>query len=139
VVAALGALLAVTAALAACGGDDADDTPTPTATPAGSPAEVTPDPASKTAGIEAMRAYLETEGLDGKKGAFTDPVDCVDLPDDFDGDFCVVDDASVYAPGLVILFVVNAEKQDEEAWEVHLKPSDGAWQVTEVEEVPSAE
>lgn len=126
-------------ALMACGGDGG---------PARSPEEVTSTPApSATAGptptkfkvrsIEAARQYLASTGIDGKKGALTDPFDCADLPKSgAEGEYCIVDDASIYAPGLAILYIADPDKPDERVWEVRLKPDGDDWAVTEVKDVP---
>lgn len=134
------ALTLAIATLAGCGGDGGGTSPTPapasSATP-GASRQPTTEPSSRPGGIEGARAYLKETGLGGKKGDLTDPVDCAGLPDKgVKGDFCIIDGASVYAPGLVILFIADADKQTEKVWEVHLKPEGGTWKTTSVEEVP---
>ncbi len=126
------------AALGGCGGDDESATPTPasSATP-GASGEPTAAPSSRAGGIEGARAYLKDTGLGGKKSDLTDPEVCARLPDEgVEGDFCIIDDASVYAPGLVILYIADADKQTEKVWEVRLEPEGEVWKVTTVEEVP---
>jgi hypothetical protein len=123
---------------AACGDEDKPDaTPSPSGPPDLSP---------RGGGLAAMRSYLQTEGVGGRKGAITDPVDCKEVPEGgADEEFCIIDDASTYAPGLVIVYVARVDSRDgdepetfEDVWEVHLEPGEQAWQVTDVEEVPSS-
>jgi len=138
VVMALLGVLAVGALLAAgCGGDEKEpSTPTPSG-----PADLTP----RVGGVDAMRRYLFDDGLDGRKGELTDPINCAEVPQDSaDQEYCIIDDASTYAAGLVILYVArvdsrNDDKPDEfkDIWEVHLEPGEAAWSITDVEEVPA--
>ncbi len=84
-----------------------------------------------------MRSYLLATGFDGHRGDLTDPIDCADLAvDSLDAEFCVIDAASVYAPGLVILFVADADAQ-EDVWEVHIDHTNEGWQVGEIEAIPA--
>lgn len=135
------ALLALMVIAASCGGSKAPS-PTPAATPAldsTQAPEQTPAE-SKVKSIEAARQYLANTGIDGKKGNLTDPFDCARLPaTGANGAFCIVDDASVYAPGLAIIYVANPKKLQTEVWEMRLKPGSGGWEVTEVKAVPSGQ
>ena len=120
-------LFGLCVAILACGGDGAPSTSAPAAS-----ADLPP----KVGGVEAMRSYLLTSGLDGNKGKFTDPINCADLPSGVgDGDYCVIDAASVYAPGLVILFVADAHSQQNNVWQVHINRNSAGWQVGEVAKV----
>jgi hypothetical protein len=91
-----------------------------------------------------MRRHLANEGVSGRKGQVTDPIDCAELPESgADEEFCIIDAASNYAPGVVILYVARVDSRDgdrpdlfSDVWEVHLEPGENAWQVTDVEEVP---
>ena len=131
-------ILVVVAAIisGACNNSD-DDPPSPT------PSAAT-DLSPRVGGVDAMRRYLLDEGIDGHKGGISEPLNCAELPEGGAAEeFCIIDDASTYAVGLVILYVARADSQDEdrpelfkEVWEVHLEPGDNAWQVTDVEEVP---
>lgn len=126
-------------ALAACGGAS-EPSPPPDGV-AGIPATsatVGPTPTQfKVRSIEAVRQYLASTGIRGKKGALTEPFDCADLPEGgAKGEYCIVDDASIYAPGLAILYIADPQKPHERVWEVRLKPNGDDWAVTEVTDVP---
>jgi hypothetical protein len=124
------------AALASACGNGDDPAPSPTNS---SPADLSP----RVGGLEAMREHLSSEGLDGNTGQVTDPADCKELPQGgADEEFCIIDDASNYGPGVVILYVARVDSRDDnrpdlfnDVWEVHLEPGENAWQVTDVEEV----
>lgn len=118
-------LVAAACVIAACGGGTGSATPSPTASGP-------PDLSPRAGGVDAMRRYLRETGLEGEKGDLTDPADCAAL-DGGGGDFCIIDEASVYAPGLVILWVADVDHQDEDVWEVHLEPGTNAWEVVQVE------
>ncbi len=135
------AMLLLLVLAASCGGSE-EPSPTPGATtssdstlaPGQTPTEF------KLKSIEAARQYLADTGIDGKKGNLTDPFDCARLPaTGANGAFCIVDDASVYAPGLDIIYVANPKKLQTEGWEMRLKPGSGGWEVTEVKKVPSGQ
>ena len=122
--------------MGACGdSEDSASSPTPSG-----PADLSP----RVGGVDAMRRYLEAEGVGGRKGDITDPIDCLQLPEGgADEEFCIIDDASVYAVGLVILYVARVDSRDgdrpelfDDVWEVRLAPGEDAWEVTDVEEVP---
>jgi hypothetical protein len=127
--------LAAIGAVACSGGDEAVSSPTPSG-----PADLSP----RVASIDAMRRYLSGEGVGGRKGQFSEPVDCAELPEDGgEAEFCIIDGASTFAPGLAILYVARIDSRNsdrpeefEDVWEVHLEPGEIAWQVTDVEEVP---
>jgi hypothetical protein len=131
----LGIAVLVASVCMACNGDE-EATPSPT--PSGSP-----DLSPQAGGVEAMRGYLAQDGLDGRKGGITDPLNCAELGEGRgDEEFCIIDAASTYSPGLVILYVARVDSRDDDrpdlyhdVWEVHLEPSDDSWQVTDVEEV----
>jgi hypothetical protein len=109
-------------------GDDDAASPTPSG-----PADLSP----RIGGVDAMRRYLHDEGIDGRKGGISEPLNCAELPESgSDEEFCIIDDASTYATGLVILYVARVDSRDKDVWEVHLEPGENAWQVTDVEEVP---
>jgi len=101
--------LAVLVLLAlSCGGGGK---PSPTVTPTLPPLAADP--------VNALRAYLRDEGVDGKRGDLTPSVDCETserLTED--GRFCLITDAGHYALALAILFV--EERNTENRWEVHL-------------------
>lgn len=129
--------LAVVAA--ACGGSG-EPSPTPAATsPSGGTAAPEQTPSEfKAKSIEAARQYLASTGIHGKKGELTEPYDCArSAAGSGSGAFCIIDDASVYAPGLAIIYVANPKKPQTEVWEVRLKPGGAGWEVTEVRDVPS--
>ena len=109
-------------------GDDDAASPTPSG-----PADLSP----RIGGVDAMRRYLHDEGIDGRKGGISEPLNCAELPESgSDEEFCIIDDASTYATGLVILYVARVDSRDKDVWEVHLELGENAWQVTDVEEVP---
>jgi len=131
-------LVAVAAVIsAACNSNGGDEPASPT--PSG-PANLSP----RVGGVDAMRRYLLDEGIGGRKGGISEPLNCAELPEGGSGEeFCIIDDASTYATGLVILYVARVDSRDkdrpelfEDVWEVHLEPGENAWQVTDVEEVP---
>jgi len=123
-------------AFAACG-DDETGPPDPTASgPTASPA---PSQAADTEAIAATLEYLQTEGVDGNKGELSDPLNCSAITDETPGEFCVHDDFSIYAPGLVILVVGETENPDEQTWEIRLERDDSGWQVTSAEPFGSSE
>jgi hypothetical protein len=84
------------------------------------------------AAIEAAGAYLEESGIDGNKGELTDPVNCSEITDDTEGEFCVHDTASVFAPGLTILVVGDTQEPNETAWDMRLVPVGSGWEVSSV-------
>lgn len=124
---ALLAMAALVLALAACG-DDSDGDATPSPTSAGPP-----DLSPRVGGVEAAQRYLEEAGVDGDTGRFTDPRSCAEIDDGSDGDFCIHEDFSTYAPGLVILRFADKDEPDENVWEMRLTFTDGRWQVNSVE------
>lgn len=121
----LTALVGAACLIAACGGGT--DSVAPSPSPSGPP-----DLSPRVGAVDAMRRYLRETGVDGRNGDLIDPADCAAL-DGGDGDFCIIDDASVYAPGLVILWVADVDHQEEDVWEVHLEPGTNAWEVVQVE------
>jgi len=122
------ALTLVAIVAAGCKNDDegsgSDATPTQ---PAGSAA---PTQVANADAILAAHTYLTEEGVEGKKGGLTDPLNCSDANKDSPGKFCVHDAFTTYAPGLVILRIGEKEKPDERVWEVRLGPDGESWQVT---------
>ena len=126
-------LLAVPAT--ACGDDD-DSSGTGTASPIASD---TADDQAKVAVLEAAERYIRDTGIDGNKGELTDPRSCAEINDKTRGDFCVQEGFSIYAAGLIILRVANADKPDEEVWEMRLVPEGTDWNVTSVESFPGNE
>jgi hypothetical protein len=123
----LGAFFLLTVANA-CSGDDGEFT----ATPSPSASEL-PDDSPQVAGVEAARQFLQKTGIEGKKGNFTDPRACTEITGDTQGKFCVHEDFSTYAPGLMILRLAEARKRDEKVWEMRLVKRDGNWSVTDVQ------
>ena len=116
----------VLAASAACGGDsDSDASPTPTTA---SPSDAAPE----VGGVEAAKRYLQETGIEGETGALTDPRSCAEITDDTPGDFCVHENFSTYAAGLVILGIGNSDDPAGKVWEMRLSYSDGVWIVTGV-------
>jgi hypothetical protein len=126
-------LLALTAA--ACGDDD-DPSGSGTASPIASNAD---DDQARVIGLEAAERYIHDTGIDGHKGELTDPRSCAEVNDKTKGDFCVQEGFSIYAAGLIILRVANADKPDEEVWEMRLVPAGTDWNVTSVEPFPGNE
>jgi len=123
-------LTALVLLLVACGGDPEDLGPIPTAPSVDTPA--------REAAPGTVAAYLREIGLDGNIGRLTDPSDCSLLPDDgVQGEFCIVDVASVYATALVIVYVVDVDKQEENIWKVRLEPGAEVWEVIEAPRVPT--
>lgn len=119
------ALLVGTAA--ACGDDsDSGDTQSPTTSG-------TPDLSPRSGGVAAAQRYIQETGIDGDKGELTDPLACADITDDTDGNFCIHEDFSTYAPGLVILRVADRDNPDEDVWEMRLTPDSSGWRVDSVE------
>ena len=117
--------LAATAS--ACGGgSNSEVTPSPTAS---GPADLSP----RVGGVEAAQRYLLDTGIDGKKGHLTDPQSCADITDKTEGVFCVHENFSTYASGLVILRIARSNKPAEDVWEMRLSLTNGQWQVTSVE------
>jgi len=126
---ALLAIAIVALTLVACsGGSASKPSPGVTETPVASPTGST-DP--RVGAIDVMRTYLRDTGVDGKTGKLADPIDCSDVKGD--ADFCIIDDASVYAPALVILHVADVDNTKEDVWQVHVNLEDGGWKVTDVE------
>ncbi len=120
----------LTIGLLSCGDGNGDPSPSASAT---SPAPTGDLDLSPTVGgVEVLRRYVVSTGLEGKKGTLTDPVDCAKVGDAAKGDFCIIENASVYAPGLIIAYVANVEKQDKEIWTVRLRRGDVNWEVTGV-------
>ena len=117
-------------ALVACNSKGGASNPSPTAsqTPQASPTG-SADP--RVGAVDEMRAYLLDTGIDGKKGTLADPIDCGES--NGDANFCVIDDASVYAPALVILHVADVDNTKENVWQVHLNLEASGWKVTDVE------
>lgn len=122
----LGAALLV-GTVAGCG-DDSDSGDLQSPTPSG-----TPDLSPRSGGVAAARQYLEETGIEGDKGDLTDPVACAEITGDTDGDFCIHEDFSTYAPGLVILRVADTDNPDEDVWEMRLTPDSSGWHVDSVE------
>lgn len=115
------------AASAACGDDSGpESTPLPTASGP-------PDLSPRGGGVEAAQRYLQETGIDGDKGSFTDPRACAEINDDTKGDFCIHEDFSTYAAGLVILRIGDRDKPDDDVWEMRLSLTNGRWQVDSVE------
>lgn len=124
-VAALAVLIFATAI--ACGDDD-DSATLP---PATSSESATPDESFKGLSREALRTFLSSDGLDGRAGALTDPIECAELPEEgVDGDFCIVE-PSTYTPALALIIVADVEDREEEAWQVRVVLEDGEWRVIE--------
>lgn len=117
-------LLALMVSAAACGGDDAEPTSSPTE-------HATLEPGLRADAIEALRSHLAVEGLDGEPGTLTTPVECASLPDDgVQGDYCVIE-PSVYASALALILVGTVEDPSSEAWQVREVFEDGVWRVIE--------
>ena len=112
----------------ACGGDDTEPTATPSPAASGPPGN-----SSRVGGVEAARHYLQETGIDGRKGDFTDPISCLEITDKSAGRFCIHEDFSTYAPGLVILRLSEAKKATEPVWEMRLANRNQAWEVTSVQ------
>lgn len=113
--------------VAACGGDGGKDTtPSPTAS---APRDLSP----QVGGVEAARRYLLETGIDGRKGDFTKPRSCAEIGKDAEGEYCVHEAFSVYAPGLVILRVADKDDPLDDVWEMRLSLIDKAWQVNSVQ------
>lgn len=124
-------LLAVASGVASCGNEDQDQ-PLTNATfpPIGVPA--------RTAGPAAVRAYVAETGMEGNRGRLTEPSDCAQLGDGHaNGDFCIVEDGTVYATTFVIMFVADVDNQEEEIWSVRAVQGSVKWEIGEVERVPS--
>jgi hypothetical protein len=111
----------------ACGGGGSDASPTLSPSPSGRP-----DLSPEVGGVEAAQRYLLESGIDEAKGGLTDPRSCAEISDSPEGEFCVHEDFSTYAPGLVILRVARADEPQSEVWEIRLLFRDEQWQVTEV-------
>jgi hypothetical protein len=109
-----------------------DEGPNSTSTPTQQGSAV-PTQAANADAIQAAHTYLTEEGVEGKKGGLTDPLNCVGVSKDSPGRFCVHDAFTTYAPGLVILRIGEKEKPDERVWEVRLQPGGEGWQVTSAE------
>lgn len=128
------------ALLAACGDDDDGGEATPTPDPSASGDATAAPSASPTPGsIEALGAYLEDEGMDGQTGALTDPIDCADITDDTDGEFCIRNEVSIYGPGRVVVYVADVEDTNEKVWSVRVTLVDNEWQVTQAESIAPEE
>jgi hypothetical protein len=125
------ALLGLLSIVAACDDGDSDESSgdQPTQPPTGSSG---PTPEPDLEAIESARIYLQETGIDGRTGDLTDPLNCPEITDDTDGDYCIHQGASIYALGLVILVIGDADDPDE-AWEMRLAPTESAWEVTSVE------
>jgi hypothetical protein len=122
----------------ACGSDEEAVSPdSPTAT--GPTATAAPTPLPNLQAIEAARSYIKETGIEDRVGDLTDPLNCPEITRDTDGEFCIHQSASIYAPGLVILVVGDAENPTETAWEVRLEPSGSGWQVSEISPFGSTE
>jgi len=119
-------LLALGPMIVACGDDGGTQA---------SPPVVSPDLPPEVGGIEALHGYLRVTGVDGRRGILADPIDCDDRAD---GDFCIKSDkaASIYAPGLVKVFLANVDSQDEDIWQVSITRTEAGWQVTLVDALP---
>lgn len=115
------------ASSAACGGGDSDSPPTPAPTVSGPP-----DLSPEVGGVEAARQYLLETGIDKEKGDLSDPRSCAEVSENTKGKFCVHEDFSTYAPGLVILRVASTDSPQKDVWEVRLLFQDNRWQVTGV-------
>lgn len=99
-----------------------------------SPTPVSADLSPREGGVTAIRQYIEDVGLDGRRGTLTDPLDCAEAADadDVEGDFCIAEAASVYAEGLVILFVGEPGSFEEKAWQVRVDRKEEGWVVRDV-------
>jgi hypothetical protein len=114
---------------AACANGDNIDPGEPTETPSERELRM-----PRIGGIEAARAYLHETGLNGKKGALTDPIDCEQLPErGVRGQFCIYDAASHYAPGLVVLFVADVRNRERDVWQMSIELRGSTWEVVRVE------
>jgi hypothetical protein len=125
------ALLAVCLACAlflACDGDGGHPGP------ASPTAELSDNLSPTVGGVEAMRRYIQEVGLDGRRGTLTDPLDCAEAAtaDGVRGDFCIAQAASVYAPGLVVLFIGEPESYQEKAWRARVDRTEDGWAVRDV-------
>ncbi len=129
-------LIALVMLLTACGDDDDASTDQSTASPTTNGSS-TPQPNQDV--TDAAGAYLQETGIDDNTGDLTDPLDCVQINDDTEGDFCIHQAASTYALGLAILVVGDADNPDEDAWEMRLTPTDSGWEVTSVQPYGSTE
>ncbi len=118
-------LLGITAG---CDGDGSRSAESPSPTASGPP-----DLSPRVGGVEAAGQYLKETGIDGDEGDFTDPRDCAQVNDDTKGEFCVHENFSTYAPGLVILRIARGDNPSEKVWEMRLLLTDGKWEVQSVE------
>ena len=123
----------------ACGSDEEAGSPSSSPTATGPTASAAPTPLPNLQAIEAARAYIKETGIEDRAGDLTDPLNCPEITGETDGEFCIHQSASIYAPGLVILVVGNAENPTETAWEVRLEPSESGWQVSEISPYGSTE
>lgn len=122
----------------ACGGDSDDGSPTPSdGTDATS--SIGPTTPQNSEAIEAAAAYLQQNGIDEVKGEFTDPLNCADITDSSESEYCLHEAASIFAPGLTILVIGDREDPDERAWEMRLIPAQSGWEVTGVTPYGSTE
>lgn len=120
------AALTLAALFFACGDDSDSNDPndqSPTAT-------TTVEPARRAEILDFIRSYLSETGIDGRTGALTDPMECAELGDDPEGDFCIVE-PSVYAPGLGLVLVGDASDHENEVWQVRMVFEDDEWEVIE--------
>jgi len=121
-------MVVLVAFTSACGSDE-------TASPATlSPASGSaPGNSPREAGVSAARQYLKDTGIDGMKGDLTNPLSCAEIADEPTGRFCIHEDFSVYAPGLVILRLSEAKSADDQVWEMRLANRNEVWEVTSVQ------
>jgi hypothetical protein len=117
--------------LVACGsGSENEASSTPlSASSTGSPAPTT---RGNPEAIEAASTYLQETGIDGIKGTFTDPLNCPDITEDTESEFCLHQAASIFGVGLTILVIGDRENPNERAWEMRLSPAESGWEISNV-------
>jgi hypothetical protein len=138
---ALLAGILVVSSFAGCGDDDSPPAASsPATTEDTSPtATLGPTTPPNLEAIEAAGTYLEETGIDGDTGAFTDPLSCNEITDDAEGDYCLHETVSIFAPGLTILIIGEKEDPTNVAWEVRLSRAASSWEVTSVSQYGSRE
>ena len=116
-------------AFSAC--SSGDDTPSSDASPTAT-IEATPDDSVRGLAIVAVTEYVETVGIEGETGTFTDPIECPAANvDNANGDFCVAEPGT-YGQGLALVLVADPERLRERGWQVRVVFEDEEWVVTEV-------
>jgi hypothetical protein len=119
----------------ACGDDEKDSASSPpnTTTPI-IPATASPEPTAfpNEPALDAATLYLAETGIDGTRGEFTDPLNCPDVTDDDESEFCLHRAASIFSPGEVIIIIGDRDDPNATAWEMRVRPSGSEWQITSV-------